>query len=309
VSKMLGLPPDVVEVVAPQTVPKTPSGKIRRSECKKRWQSGDLKPSGRTIAQLKTLLSEGLRLYADRARELPKKWARTGWCFTWLGGALALPQLVSLVSPKLARSMLAPLARTYLKAVGVHLDVRGQSSHPGPCILVCNHCSTLDALVLCALWETPVTFLVAPWVSKLPTLKYLISRLGHIPVHRGDPEAAEAQKKLLHQRLVQGESLAIFPEGGVEITPGLRPFALGAFQLAATAEVPIIPVALQGTRTAQPYPNEIPFPVPVMATVGPPMTAKDCDWQSTLDLSNRARSWIAEHCGDPISHRRLRRKD
>jgi 1-acyl-sn-glycerol-3-phosphate acyltransferase len=309
VSKMLGLPPDRVEVVASHTVPKTPSGKIRRSECKKRWQSGDLKPSGRTLAQLKSLVAEGVRVYGRQAREFPKKWARKAWCHSLLGGAFLAPQIISLVSPKLARKSLGALARLYLRAVGVHLDVRGQTSHPGPCVLVCNHCSTLDALVLCAVWETPLTFLVAPWVSRLPTLKYLIQRLGHIPVHRGDPKAVAAQEELLVERLNRGESLAIFPEGGVEVTPGLRPFALGAFQLAAKAGVPVIPVALQGTRAAQPYPNQIPFPVPLMGTVGPPLPAESEAWASVLDLSNRARAWIAEHCGDPLSHRRLRRVD
>ena len=45
VSRKLGLPPDLVEIVRPGAVPKTPSGKIRRSECRKRWESGNLEPS------------------------------------------------------------------------------------------------------------------------------------------------------------------------------------------------------------------------------------------------------------------------
>jgi 1-acyl-sn-glycerol-3-phosphate acyltransferase len=88
--------------------------------------------------------------------------------------------------------------------------------------------------------------MVAPWVSEHPGLKHLISRLGHVAVHRGDPEAAAAQERELEARLQRGETLAVFPEGGFEITPGLRPFALGAFQLAARAGVPVIPLALKG---------------------------------------------------------------
>ena len=309
VSKRLGLPPDHVAVVPPHTVPKTPSGKIRRSECRKRWEEGQLRPMGGKLQQIATLLTAGVKTYASKLRDWPAQTARKVWCFGWLATLLLTPPAISLLSVKLARQSLRNLARFYLKTVGVHLDVRGPTDYPEPCILVCNHCSTLDPLVLCAAWERPLTFLVAPWVAEHPLLKQLISRLGHVPVHRGDPEAAALQERELLERLRNGESLAIFPEGGLEITAGLRPFAMGAFQLASKAECPVIPLALQGTRKAQPFPNMIPYPVDLMATVGPPMSAEGHDWKSVLDLSNRARAWIGEHCGDPISHRRLRRND
>lgn len=309
VAKTLGLPPDRVEVVPPGVILKTPSGKIRRSECRERWLSGDLGTSGGTFTQIRNLLSKGGKLYLQRAAKLPAKWARRAWCLSWLTTLLVTPQVVSILSPKLARKSLHPMARLYLKAVGLHLIVRGEASFSGSCIVVSNHCSTLDPLVLSAVWQSPLTFLVAPWVSEHPGLKHLIHRLGHIPVHRGDPVAAAAQEAELEKRLHSNESLAIFPEGGVEVTAGLRPFALGAFQLAARAGVPIVPVALQGTRKAQPYPEVVPHPVELRALVGPPMMAEGEDWSSVLALSNQVRAWLAEHCGDPISHRRLRRND
>lgn len=309
VSKFLGVSPPQVVLVPPHTIPKTPSGKIRRSESKARWLAGDLKPTGGALSQATKILQTGAKVYAKHAVELPRKWARSTWCLSCLGSLLTLPQIISLASPTLAKKSLGPLARLYLKAVGIHLDVRGVAEYSGPCVVVSNHCSTLDPLALSALWSGPLTFLVAPWVSEHFALKHLISRLGHIPVHRGNPEAAQEQEKLLLERLKQGESLAIFPEGGVEISPGLRPFALGAFQLAAQAGVPVIPVGFQGTRAAQPYPRVVPFATPLLATVGPPMFADGEDWKSVVALSNEVRGWIAEHCGDPISHRRLRRHD
>lgn len=309
VSRLLGLPPDRVEVVPPHTVPKTPSGKIRRSECRKRWLEGALEPSGGTISQLKSLVFQGAKTYVKKARTMPKIWARTAWCYSWLATLLLTPPAIASVSPKLAKKSLRPLARLYLKAVGVRLNVRGADRRDGPCILVCNHCSMLDPLALCAVWGKPLTFLVAPWVADHPLVKGLIERLDHIPVHRGDPEAAEQQEREVLARLAAGESLAIFPEGGIEITAGLRPFALGAFQLAAKAEVPVVPVALQGTRRAQPYPDMIPHSTPLTAITGPEMRAQSAKWDSIVALSNQAREWIAQHCDDPISHKRLRRND
>ena len=309
VTLSIGISPDQVEVLPPHCIPKTPSGKIRRSECKKRWLAGELEESRGRFGQIRKILSSGLKTTARRCIELPRKWARTSWCMSWLAGLLLVPQAISVLSRESARKSLSSLAKVYLKAVGIRLDVRGVNHYEGPCILVCNHCSTIDPLALCAVWKTPVTFMVAPWVADHPAFKNVISRLGHIPVHRGDPEAAAAQEQLLLQRLEQGESLAIFPEGGVETTRGLRPFALGAFRLAALANVPIIPIALQGTRVAQTYPEVVPKPTPIMAVIGPVMEPKGESWKEMLAHSNQARDWVAEHCGDPISHRRIRRND
>ena len=306
VSRKLGLPPDLVEIVRPGAVPKTPSGKIRRSECRTRWVSGNLEPSKNMVAQVRRIVGRSLKRYLV---EKPRRLARDGWCLGWLTTLLLTPQAISLVSPGAARKSLGPLARLYLKMAGVHLDVRGVAAHSGPGIVVCNHCSTLDALVLCAVWESPLTFMVAPWVSEHPGLKHLISRLGHVAVHRGDPEAAAAQEKELEEKLRKGEILAVFPEGGYEITPGLRPFALGAFQLAARTGVPIIPLALKGTREAQPSDRVVPYRVPLMGVIGEPLEAEGTDWESVVRLRNKTREWIAEHCGDPLSHRRLRRND
>lgn len=309
VTRTIGLSPDVVEITKPHTIPKTPSGKIRRSECKARWQSGSLEhPKGLWI-QARNVLTQGLQVYRSRLLELPRKWARKSWCVSWLAGLILAPQVVSLVSREKARALLHPLAGIYLKRVGITLSVRGEADFDRPCILVGNHCSTLDPLVLSAVWKSPVTFLVAPWVAEHPGLKHLIGRLGHLPVHRGDPQAAQKQEAVMLEKLLRGETLAVFPEGGLEITPGLRPFALGAFQLAAKAKVPIIAMALQGTRSAQPWPNQLPYPVPLRATVGEPIWARGEDWESIVALSNSVRDWIADHCGDPISHRRLRRND
>lgn len=309
VATALGLPPDRVELLAPGTILKTPSGKIRRAECKKQWNEGTLGASGGTVAQLRKLILGGVGEYGRRLADKPREWLRRGWCLGWLSTLLLTPQLMALADRRLARRSLGALARLYLRLVGVPLQVRGESSYPRPCILVCNHCSTLDALVLSAAWRGPLTFLVAPWVAERPGLKGLIHGLGHIPVHRGDADVAEAQGKELEERLRRGETLAIFPEGGVEVTPGLRPFALGAFQLAARTGVPVIPVALQGTRKAQPYPEVVPRRVQLQATFGDPMTPASAQWDSVVELCQQARSWIANHCGDPLSHRRLRRND
>ena len=85
VVKSLGVATPQVILVPPHTVPKTPSGKIRRSECKNRWLEGDLKPSGGALSQAKKILQTGAKVYAKHAVELPPKVASLQLVFELLG--------------------------------------------------------------------------------------------------------------------------------------------------------------------------------------------------------------------------------
>ncbi len=309
ISRQLGLPPDQVHLVPPHTVPKTPSGKIRRSETRQRLLEGRLRPSGGVVKQLVHLLTGQARQAAKTARELPPRAARSAWCHGLLLSCLGLPQVVSLASREAAQRLLKPAARFYLRMTGVTAVVKNGLDHVGPCVVVANHTSSLDAVLLTAVFPRSVRFLVAPWIADHPVFRHLILRLGHVPVHRGSPEAARAQEAEIGKVLQGSACLAAFPEGGIEITPGLRPFALGVFQAALAADVPIIPVAIKGAREIQPWPRTEPYPGEVTVTIGPPLRAKGKEWEDLVDLATRARGFIADHCGDPISSRRLRRND
>ena len=310
VTRQLGLAPDQVHVVAPHTVPKTPSGKIRRSETRQRLLEGRLRRSGGLAAQVVGLLRARAGKAARAVVEWPQKTARTVWCHTWLLGCVWVPQAVSLLSRKAALGMMRASARLYLKRAGVTVKVDSALGEIGPCLVVANHTSSLDPVILTAVFPQPVRFLVAPWIAEHPVFKNLIKRLGHLPVHRGDPEAAKAQEQEI-ARLLQGgdSSLAAFPEGGIEMTPGLRPFALGVFQVAMAVGVPVVPVAIRGARELQPWPRTEPYRGEISVVVGRPLTAEGQEWEHLVELAGRARAFIAEHCGDPLSNRRLRRND
>lgn len=310
VVRQLGLPPDQVHVVAPHTVPKTPSGKIRRSETRQRLLEGRLKRSGGLFAQVSGLLAARVAQVGRTVTQWPGRTARTVWCHSWLLGCIGVPQLVSLVSRRAALNMLGASARLYLRQSGVKVKVDNAIGAIGPCLVVANHTSSLDPVVLTAIFPQPLRFLVAPWIAEHPVFKNLIRRLGHLPVHRGNPQAAKEQGTEI-ARILRGEesSLAAFPEGGIEITPGLRPFALGVFQVAMAAGVPIVPVALRGAREIQPWPRTEPYRGEISVVVGRPLRVEGQEWEHLVDLAARARAFIAEHCGDPLSNRRLRRND
>jgi 1-acyl-sn-glycerol-3-phosphate acyltransferase len=120
-----------------------------------------------------------------------------------------------------------------------------------PYVVVSNHESFADILLISHLpWEMK-------WLSKaelfrIPIMGWEMWLAGDIPVRRGfGPSAVEAMERC-RQALARRVSVMIFPEGTRSKTAELLPFKDGAFRLAIEAGVPILPLAVSGTRTALP---------------------------------------------------------
>jgi 1-acyl-sn-glycerol-3-phosphate acyltransferase len=120
-----------------------------------------------------------------------------------------------------------------------------------PFVVVSNHESFADILLISHLpWEMK-------WLSKaelfrIPIMGWMMWLAGDIPVKRGfGPSAAEAIERC-RRVLSRRVSVMIFPEGTRSRTAELLPFKDGAFRLAIEAGVPILPLAVSGTRTALP---------------------------------------------------------
>jgi 1-acyl-sn-glycerol-3-phosphate acyltransferase len=100
----------------------------------------------------------------------------------------------------------------------------------------------------------------------------------------------------------QGQSLAFFPEGTFTRVPGLLPFRLGAFVAAAQGRVPVLPIAIRGTRSVLRAGQWLPRRGVVMVTVGapiePPSDVPD-SFAAAVRLRDAARAEIAHNCGEP----------
>jgi len=128
----------------------------------------------------------------------------------------------------------------------------------GPLILVGNHSSVLDGILIHGVSRRPLRiFVAAEWVNWAP-LRALFRTMGAIPVDRvrRNPESVDAAVAAL----ARGEAVALFPEGGIREEGSLGPFRLGAARLALRTGAPVLPAAIIGSHEAQPWPHKLPRP-------------------------------------------------
>lgn len=158
---------------------------------------------------------------------------------------------------------------------------RLQLPDTGPAIVVANHVSGVDPLLLITATRRPLRFLIATEQYQRPVLRWLFRLAGCIPVDRkGRPEQA---LRAARRALEQGEVLAIFPHGKIHLdSDPPRPIKGGVVRLAAWTAAPIYPVRIDGVK-AQGKIIAAPFvPDKVTLTLHPPLSVGEEDIKALL---------------------------
>lgn len=131
------------------------------------------------------------------------------------------------------------------------LKVAGQENIPqdGPFIIVANHSSLLDPIILGVSIKPKIIFVAAAYLFEIRWLGYLLRKANSIPVQReNDIRAIKQSLKILQQ----GGVLGIFPEGGVDRQKDDLPIKAGAAYLATKVGVPIVPIRIKGADKVLP---------------------------------------------------------
>src|SRR5918999_5781182 len=299
----LGTPPDEVVLAPPGTVPKTSSGKIRRATARERYEHGGLHPARRPVWwQLARFAARSAVPQLRRAARAGVAAAFTAWCWTCLAvvGLLTLVA-VAVLPGQAARAAARIAARTVLRCCGVRVAAEGTEhlERLPACIVVTNHASYVDSIALAAALPARCTFVAGEWWAPIPLLGFLMRRIGTQFVERTDRAQGLADTQRLTEMARRGERLVLFPEGNLSPVPGLRPFHLGAFLIAANAGRPILPVAIAGTRAILPPGRRVVHRGVVHLTVGEPIVPAGTGWDAAIACERAARAAIAERCGDP----------
>ena len=128
----------------------------------------------------------------------------------------------------------------------------------GPFIIVPNHVTYADPVLICIPIRLPVHFMAWDALFTVPGLAWLIRRLRAFPVQL---DAADRRSTREAVRLLQsGSTLMIFPEGGRSPDGRLQPFRPGAFRLACSIKVPVLPVTIVGGHGLWPPGRVLPRP-------------------------------------------------
>ncbi|MGD2056428.1 MAG: MFS transporter, partial [Gammaproteobacteria bacterium] len=118
----------------------------------------------------------------------------------------------------------------------------------GPVVLVCNHVSFIDALVIAGCCRRPPRFVMYYKIFNIPVLNFIFRTAGAIPIAsaREDPEMLARAYDRISRYLEQGEVVCIFPEGRITGDGEIHTFRPGIMRIIRRNPVPVIPMALQG---------------------------------------------------------------
>ena len=314
VNETLGLPPDIVEVLPTQTIPKTSSGKLRRSEARRLYLGGKLgKRQAPAWVQVGKLAARGaLPRFGASAKSVILRGAQIvygAYALALFGGATAVVWLM--VYPAKSEAFSAKLvhqaSRMLLSLAAIRIEIQGREllerwRSEGPWIFAPNHSSYLDILVLLACLPAEARYVAKGEIHSMPLVGTLASRSGHFAFDRSDANARVAQSDRIEEALRQGESVVIYPEGTFTAEAGVRPFQLGAFKAAVDTRRAICPIAVRGARELLRDKTVLPKPGRVTLTIGPliaPQGETD-GWREIVRLRDQTREVIARGASEVL---------
>lgn len=300
---ILGAQADDIQLVPPRTIPKTSSGKLRRSASADLYQRELLCRGSRAVwwqvarlglSGLAPRLRNGLRRFRDIAY--------AAWCWfcflvvapvAWIGVA-AVPRR------RWNWWFTQKIARLLLRLTATRLYVRGLEQVPtGGCVLVANHASYLDALAVLAGLPGPYHFVSKSELRNNFFSRVFLERLDCRFVERFDIEKSVADARRMVELARAGHSLFFFAEGTFRRMPGIAPFHLGAFVCAVESGSPVIPVTLRGTRSKLRDDSWFPRSGAIHIHIGAPISAAQSGWAGAVALRDQVRAEIIRVSNEP----------
>ena len=300
---LLGVAPDDVVLAPPRSVPKTSSGKIRRAASRDIYQRGRIGARHRALWwELLRLRLRGAVPSLRRARRAVA--AATFAAYAWaLLAFLAVPVITLLaLLPRVQwrRRVARGAVRLLARLTGTAITVHGQDRLPGgPSIVVANHLSWLDGVVLAMVLPPSFRFVAGEVFQRQALSGFVLKRVGTEFVERYEREHGVADTDRVVAIVRGGQSLVIFPEGHLARAPGLQPFHMGAFVVAAQAGVPAVPIGIRGTRTILRPEHRFPRRGAIDIAIGQPLQPGGTDWAAAVGLQRATRDSVLRLSGEP----------
>ncbi len=227
-------------------------------------------------------------------------WGLWGWfCFV---AACLITLLGALLVPGLHRrqKLVTLAARMVFVAAGVKVTIRGIDNLPtDSCVVVANHASYLDGPLLKGFLPARFGFVIKGEMRDIPVVHFLLRRSGSKFVERKEITGSTRDARQLVKAAQGGESLGFFPEGTFLLEPGVGRFRPGAFVAAIKGVMPVVPIAISGTRQMMPSRQFLPRMADLTIDILPAIAPGDDDFASTRKLAEACRQSILSVLDEP----------
>jgi 1-acyl-sn-glycerol-3-phosphate acyltransferase len=185
-------------------------------------------------------------------------------------------------------------SRAFLRAVGIGFSVDGLEHLPKtPCVVVANHASYIDALAIVAALPPDFAFVIKKEMVKVPLAGLLLRRLGSQFVERFNRHKGASDARRVLKLAATGQSLMFFPEGTFDENRRIGKFLGGAFATALRNRMPVVPVAIHGSRNVMPPGGMQVYRLPIRVQILAVMSAEEARAHS--------RELIARAVGEPLA--------
>ena len=214
-------------------------------------------------------------------------------------GSISLAASLFDSSGRLQHRVAVAWARMVLRICMVRVDVLGAEKldPQQPYVFCSNHFSLIDTPLMFGSMPREFRILARDNLWKIPFLGWHLNRAGHIPVARESPRAAARNIREAADRVRNGVSILLFPEGGRTRQLNMRRFKPGAAYIAIQAGVPIVPMALVGTRDILPPSSSHLHPGRAELRVGEPIDTAGFTNRDARSVIERAQQEVAKLAG------------
>jgi 1-acyl-sn-glycerol-3-phosphate acyltransferase len=213
--------------------------------------------------------------------------------FTVLGLTVLVINLF-LPSLRRRRRMAGIFSRAFLRAAGVPFSVEGLNRLPQvPCVVVANHASYIDGLVAAAALPPDFAFVIKKEMVRVPLAGLLLRRLGSQFVERFNRHKGGVDARRVLKLAATGQSMVFFPEGTFTEIRQIGKFLGGAFTTAARSGMPVVAMAIHGTRAV--------LPPGGLAVHRLPIRVEILEVLAAGDARQRSRELIAQAVGEPLA--------
>jgi 1-acyl-sn-glycerol-3-phosphate acyltransferase len=197
------------------------------------------------------------------------------------------------------RAVVQKAAALIFFVTGVTPRVSGHENLPAErCVVVANHASYLDGIILTAVLPPRFTFVIKREMSRVPFANFLLRRIGAKFVERSHHQRSAIDARRIMHSAAAGQSLAFFPEGSFRHEPGLRHFHSGAFAAAKRGNLNLVPVVIRGSRDMLPAKRALPIRATLEVIIKPAVSPDHAD-ASTRSLIEACRNSILEDLNEP----------